>query len=199
MGWIGSAIERAESIDELYDAWSSAEGDIPARAVHCNSLKCVGKFRTDREAEAALRKANVCGMGYAEVCPEAQSARLRDAEALLSKEAGKLRAFSVSSSVYKTHHGKTVGCQRCGSSFPRDYFDKDMSRYFYGDDLLCTVDGRYVNECPICGADLRSETARTRIEGYKANVRKYRARVEELREGAGKKLHYLYLVHAYCG
>lgn len=208
MGWIGVGITKCETPDEVWEAWNSIHEELPARVADENSMRKIGVFTSEKEARAAIERLDrhdISGLVYAEVRNGKESSKLRNAKELLEKEQKKLSDFLVESSVYKTHHGKTVGCQKCGSSFPVDYFRRyktsfgwENSGYWYSD-ILYDDEGEYINRCPICGAGMRSETATKRINGYKKNIDEYSNRVRSIRETEKSNPFFLYKVEAYCG
>lgn len=211
MGWIGGDIESCDTKFEIESEWNSLlYYEIPMSLAGANSLKYYGEFKSEEEARRSLSRADICGIGYVKVNTGKESSQLRKAKDLLLKEQNKLETFQVESSVKNTHTGKTVGCTKCGSSFPVDYFVIGGSRrnsisYIHqcddADLNLSVVHGglTYINACPICGADMRSETTRKRIAGYKENIKKYEKRVEELMKTEKHKPYYLYKVNAYVG
>ena len=211
MGWIGGDIESCDTKFEIESEWNSLlDYEIPRRLAGANSLKYYGEFKSEEEARRSLSRADICGIGYVKVNTGKESSQLRKAKDLLLKEQNKLETFQVESSVKNTHTGKTVGCTKCGSSFPVDYFviggyTRNSIRYIHPcydvDSSNIVVCGRltYINSCPICGADMRSETTRKRIAGYKENIKKYEKRVEELMKTEKNKPYYLYKVNAYVG
>lgn len=199
MGWISSFTERYDSEDAVSSEWEDTYEELPGRVADCNECRFLGSFTSEVEARKAIDRADVTGMGYARVATGKESARLRDAKALLEKERVKLRKFREESSIYHTHTGKTVGCKKCGSSFPVDYFKK-RSGYFYDDSWLSICGEKdLVNHCPICGAEMRSDTALKRIDGYEKNIIKYQERVKALSEQEKNKPYFLGKIHAYCG
>lgn len=147
--------------------WEHVHDFIPYRMLDINSLVYVGEFSNEEDARDAIRRKRVTGMSYAKIS-EHKSAKSRKTDRLLAQEKIKLNGFLVESSVYKSHSGKTVGCRNCGSSFPRDYFVKNR-KYRYNDFILadCTKSGChiYVNNCSVCGHNMRSETAQKRVSG----------------------------------
>ena len=124
MGWISGSPERYETLNEVYDEWDQLlDHEIPYGLHSCNSLqKLPTIYSSEEEAIEAIEKADVTGMVYAEVRQNKETAKLKDARALLAKEQNKLLQFLVDSSIYNAKSGKTVGCTKCDSSFPRDYF-----------------------------------------------------------------------------
>ncbi len=197
MGWTSSGIEKATDKREVLSCWDDTYDSLPNRTSDSNSLRFLGSFSSEAEAKKAINNYDISGMAYAEVNTGKESAKLRDAKELLSKESSKLKSFKISSSVYNSHNGKTIGCTDCGSSFPRDYFYKNDSYNYSEFDEF--VDGKYLNTCPICGHDLRSKTTFERIEGYRKNIQKYTDRVNSLMETEKAKPYYLYKIHAYLG
>lgn len=214
MGWIGGEPHRVETEREVKEIWNNLlDYDIPARMHSCNSLtKLKGIFNSEKEAAATLNAINrkAPGLIYAEIHEGKESAKIKDTRELLAKEKVKLSQMLVSSSVYNAKTTKTVGCVKCGSSFPREYFLKN-GRYLYpnddffmDDDLTVSGSKRYVNCCPICGASMRSDTAQKRIEGYRSNIEKYEARIKELlteesKKKNGYKVYYVVMTEAYVG
>ena len=191
MSWISGEIEIYNSEKAVYEDWRNTQDQLPLRTADKNSLEFGGTVETKKEAEKILNERDIMGMIYIKVCKT--PAKLRDAKTLLEKEKKKLQSFLIESSVYKTHNGKTVGCKDCGSSFPVAYFLKS-SRFVYPEAMDNT---KYINCCPICLAEMRSDTTLKRIEGYKNNIRKYQDRVETLEKEVGA--YYLGRTHAYCG
>lgn len=194
MGWISSGIETFYSEDTIYENWWSTKEDLPSRTADSNYLTFGGTVETKKEAEKILNSKGFIGMMYVKVCKT--SAKLRDARDLLEKEKKKLQDFIIESSVYKTHSGKTVGCKKCGSSFPVAYFLRN-SDYEYPEILEAIGNTKYINCCPICLSEMRSDTALKRIDGYKKNISKYQDRVNALEKEVGT--YYLAKTYAYCG
>lgn len=190
MGWISSDIGTFDSENAVYESWWSTKDELPSRTADDNHLEFGGAVETKKEAEKILNSKGIVGMMYVKVCKT--PAKLRDARILLENEKKKLNTFCIDSSVYKTHNGKTVGCKNCGSSFPVAYFLRS-DRFIYPEGL----DGKYINSCPICFAEMRSDTTLKRINGYKKNIKKYQDRVDALEKEIG--VYYLAKTHAYCG
>lgn len=214
MSWLGGNVEKYDTMDAVYNEWNSVYDELPTRTASGNSLKSKGTFRTEKEARKyldSLDRNDILGMAYVKVDTGKESAKLRDAKALLTKEKEKLGSFLVEGSVYKTHSGKTVGCKKCGSSFPVDYFrteKRDAHSFYNGfyrysdEDLEYAVKYGcylYVNCCPVCGNEMRSDTSLKRIEGYRQNIRKYSSRVKDLESTEKNRPYYLGKVEAYCG
>jgi len=211
MGWIGGDIERCESEKEIQGIWyDTVEYEIPRHMGDSNSLRYKGEFKSEKEAKAYLNKLDrdsILGMAYVKVNTGKESSQLKAARELLEKEKKKLGKFLVESSVINTHKGKTIGCTKCGSSFPLDYFKYYKDAYntsYMHQDFRESVDVKagstiYVNTCPICGEDLRSDTNKKRIAGYRENIRKYAKRVEDLIKTEKHKPYYLYKIAAYVG
>ena len=197
MGWLVSDIQEYKTENDVYNKWYEVSDSLPMRVSNSNELIFGGTFSTKAEAmkQFDCGRSGFTGMKYVKICKE--STKLKNAIKLLENEKKKLSDYLVDSSVYKTHTGKTVGCKKCGSSFPVNYFCKN-SKYRYDERWLDIVgEKKFINHCPICLEEMRSDTALKRIEGYKKNIEKYQKRVDELEKE--NNVRYIAKVNAYCG
>ena len=199
MGWISGSIRKYSTIEEVEDAWDNTYSQLPMRTADENELVFIGSFISEDEARKRLEKTRTVGMSYAEVRSfSKEPARLRDAKALLNKEKKKLADFLVESSIYRSHTGRTVGCKSCGSSFPVEYFRVNTDKYIYPY-IDYKSPPRYVNTCPVCGKEMRSATALSRIDGYRKNIGKYEERVRDIEKETPNRSYYLGVTNAYLG
>lgn len=184
MGWIGGDIEVFDKSADVRDYWNGIYGEIPTRTADCNSLKDFGTFSTRKEGEDALNRADICGCGVVKIIEGRMPAPSKTMIALkerIEREEQKLDRY------FKEHNAKYrksayVGCKKCGSSINKEYVGSK-------------------NTCPVCGTSFFSVTDTITMDGYKANIKRWKTdyAAMEKKRSPQKGEYYLVKAHAYCG
>ncbi len=184
MSWVGSDFERYETEkDVMGDFYDTVQHEVPAGLAGMQKCVCVGTVSSIEEAKRLINQKEVeSGMTYVKVVTKSVPKTTQDIEQRLRKEEQKLVDYTKKNNCYD-RKSSTIGCKNCGSSLATKY-----------------MAAQKLNKCPLCGNELRSDTVMKTIEGYKANIVKYRKQYENgIAKSRGNSIFFYGKGHYYIG
>ena len=184
MSWLGGSFERYETENEVKgDFYDTVQHEVPAGLAGMQKCVCVGTVSNIEDAKKLItQKAVESGMTYVKVVTKAVPKTTQDIEQRMRKEEQKLNDYLLKNNCYD-RKSATIGCKGCGSSLST----KHMA-------------AKKLNKCPLCGAELRNDTVLKTIEGYKANIVKYRKQYESaVQKSRGNMVFFYGKGHYYLG
>ena len=119
----------------------------------------------EEDARLILEAEEIPSIKY--ICEAEDTEEINQMAAKLADMESRLVKYIEDHSV-KTFSAKNIGCKKCGSSLAKEYLKSDI--------------------CPLCGADLRSQTTIDGENQMKAKIDELKKKIMEAR-AANKLLH----------
>lgn len=176
MGWLNTNFERYDTENEVKsEFYETVHYEVPSGLADMQQCVCVGIVSNIEDAKKLITQETVySGMTYVKVVTKAAPKTIQDIEQRTRKEEQKLNDYLLKNNCYD-RKSATIGCKGCGSSLST----KHMA-------------AKKLNKCPLCGTELRNDTVLKTIEGYRANIVKYRKQYDSAVQKSRKTTVFFY-------